>query len=209
MRAVSSGARRRPPGDEGRNGRRQDAGRAADRNVGLTRIACRCVALLLLGVVGALGLGVGDRIALRVTEWLEIDGDDVIDPDGAVTIPVLGRMALAPMTSAQVEAALAARLAERSASDATVILMVLECRPICISGQARDPGAIACRPGMTALQAIALAGRQSRDVPGGDILRLEREAIARRGSRPNVRRGARPPPSPGRDCTRRRAGTRP
>lgn len=92
--------------------------------------------------------------------WDALGGDMDVGPDGALTVPTLGPINVVGMGADQLGAEIGKRLQAKlgllDAPDATV--QVLAYPPIYIVGSVTAPGQYAFLPGMTVVQALALAG---------------------------------------------------
>ena len=114
----------------------------------------------------------GDTIELSVTGIGDLRARSMIGPDGDVTLPMLGQIKAAGSTladlRARVQNAFAAKPFRNRGQDGrdalTMIapeqvgMSIAEYRPIYLNGDVSKPGEQAFRPGMTARQAITLAG---------------------------------------------------
>jgi protein involved in polysaccharide export with SLBB domain len=112
-------------------------------------------------------------------EWKAFNTDYTVGASGRLGLPLVGEIDVTGMTTAQLSNAIGDRMQQRIglASPPDVAIEIIECRPIYLVGQIEKPGAFAYRPGLTVLQAIALAGGLRRPQLGS---RLERELIATR-----------------------------
>lgn len=99
-----------------------------------------------------------DRIAIRVQGQRELSADYRVNEDQTISIPVLGRVAIAHLDAAGLEKRLSQRLAELTGRQAFVTVEVIEYRPVFVSGFVNKPGTSPWKPGMTVLQAVTVAG---------------------------------------------------
>lgn len=155
-------------------------------------------------------IGPLDRINLRVVGWNEatgsfadsfeswdvVNGEYVVDEEGALTIPLAGRIFAEGFTvnnlaeSVAIELQLRLNLIEAP----SVSIQISQFRPIYLIGDVERPGAYEFSPGITPIRALAVAGgarrlrtidatpdeiRALRDIGALAELRLE---IARRGA---------------------------
>jgi polysaccharide biosynthesis/export protein ExoF len=145
-------------------------------------------ALALLGTVWSLPveaedytLDTGDTLRLHVHEWPDVSGRFTVDAIGQINLPMAGRINArgASVTEATelIQAALDARMQTQAGLNLTVDIETY--RPFYVLGTV-DAGAFEYRPGLTVLQAVALAGGPLRptDLAGA---RTERDAITARG----------------------------
>ena len=96
--------------------------------------------------------------------WEAVGGEFTVSQSGTISVPLIGSMPVANMDSTQLEASIANRLRKVldlvGALNATV--EVLEYPPIYVVGIVATPGEYRFRPGLTVLQALALAGGRYR-----------------------------------------------
>lgn len=96
--------------------------------------------------------------------WDALGGDMDVGPDGTLSVPTLGSIDVTGLSADQLGAEIGTRLQAKlgllDAPDATV--QVLAYPPIYIVGNVTAPGQYAFQPGMTVVQALALAGGERR-----------------------------------------------
>ena len=113
-------------------------------------------------------LGPQDKIKVSVIQWFSeagelrspINGEYTVSPNGNISLPLVGDVRamglqasdLAAVVSEKLQAKLS--LAERP----TTSIEIFQFRPFFVMGDLERPGEYAFRPGITALQAVALAG---------------------------------------------------
>jgi polysaccharide export outer membrane protein len=124
-------------------------------------------------------LQAGDTLEISVTTFPEVKQRVPIQLDGTISYPLIGRMPVAGLSAAELQAklqaALAAKVFRRRTPDGRessvvidpdeVTATVIEYRPIYVNGDVAKPGQQVYRPLMTVRQAIALAG-------GYDVMQL-------------------------------------
>ncbi|WP_197410757.1 polysaccharide biosynthesis/export family protein [Devosia epidermidihirudinis] len=110
--------------------------------------------------------------------WDALGGDFAVAPDGSLTVPTLGAIDVAGLSAEQLGTLIAERLQAKlgllDTPDASV--QVLEYPPVYVVGSVSTPGEYAFRPGMTVMQALAVAGGEQRlDSAGGlsETIRLQ------------------------------------
>jgi protein involved in polysaccharide export with SLBB domain len=137
-------------------------------------------------------LGPQDKVRVSVIEWFTgagelrspINGEYVVGPNGLISLPLVGDVkalglepaALANQVSERLQAKLS--LSERP----TTSIEIVQFRPFFAMGDLERPGEYAYRPGITALQAVSLAGgfyRAASPTPG----QAQREAAQAAGER--------------------------
>lgn len=108
------------------------------------------------------------RVSLRVLGFAELNGDYAIDA-GTISIPGVGRFDVSNKTIGQLESDLSQILGQAFRRDIAVSAEINRYNPYFVTGQVAQPGEIAWRPGLTLIQAIALAGgeQSSRFGAGG------------------------------------------
>ena len=139
-------------------------------NKGLARVALGIFAVMVCALVGGFSasvhaqaapvytLGPGDKVRLMIYGEDEISGEYELDGTGALTLPLVGEV---------LAGGLSVREAEQKINDAykgdylinpRVNVEVMNYRPIFILGEVKTPGNYAYINGMTALQAVTVAG---------------------------------------------------
>jgi len=136
-------------------------------------------------------LGALDKVRIKVWEWrpaqsdtfewTALNGEFTVDASGAVSLPIIGMIAVDGQTTAEVAVAVASRLKEVAglmrAPNAAV--EIAQYRPFYIVGAVEKPGEYPFRPGMSVLQAVSIAGGFHR--PETSLSRFERETIIAQG----------------------------
>lgn len=107
-------------------------------------------------------LGIGDRVQLRVfgNNGLNVERD--IDAEGIIEVGFIGTVVVAGRTVTEVRDEITQRLNDGFLVDPKVSFDVLQYRPIFILGQVAIPGDYPFKPGMTAREAVAIAGGFTR-----------------------------------------------
>jgi polysaccharide biosynthesis/export protein ExoF len=137
-------------------------------------------------------LGPQDKIRVSVIEWFTgagelrspINGEYMVSPNGFISLPLVGDVkalglepsSLATQVSEKLQAKLS--LSERPITS----IEIVQFRPFFVMGDLERPGEYAYRPGITALQAVSLAGglyRAASPTPA----QAQREAIQAAGER--------------------------
>jgi len=128
-----------------------------------------------------------DKLQLKVLEWLPakgeyrewtaVGGEYMVSPDRTITVPFVGTVSTASRSLGALAGDIADAL-QRGLSLPTrpeVNIEMLSRAPVYVLGGVQTPGKVEFTPGLSALQAIALAGGFYRG--GGGSLRLERDTI--------------------------------
>jgi exopolysaccharide production protein ExoF len=114
------------------------------------------------------GDGADPQGALRTFyQRMDLSGDYAIEPDGGISIPLLGRFQIEGRAVDEVRADLAASFNTVIGKNANVDVKILDRAPVYVVGPVKSPGAYKYVPRMIVLQALALAGGLDR---GGDNL---------------------------------------
>lgn len=115
-----------------------------------------------LGEVGAAGYVIGpkDMLEIRVIEIPELNVERRVSDDGSIALPLLGDLAVAELTAAQVRGKLETVLKEKYVNRANVSVVVKEFadKPVSVLGAVQTPGALRVSGKFTLLQAISAAG---------------------------------------------------
>ena len=109
-------------------------------------------------------LGVGDTVAVTVYGRAELSGRFPVSPDGTVGFPLLGNVAAAGLTPTELSTNLDRLLAEH-VPGLSVAVSVAQYAPVFVVGDVQTPGRYEYRPGMTALELVALGGGTRRVNP--------------------------------------------
>ena len=119
-------------------------------------------------------LGPGDQISLQVLHVEEINDKPVpIDMSGEIRVPVVGRIQVAGLTTAQVEAEIAKRLKSYLLHpDVSVSITEFRSQPVSVLGAVKTPGVQQVQGGKTLFEMLSLAG--GLDANAGSLLRLTR-----------------------------------
>lgn len=153
----------------------------------LNSLWCWTLGLLLaacLSTATAAGyaLGPDDRLIVRVSEWPDLTGEFAIGADGRISLPIVGDIPASGLQLGELAASIAQNLQQRAnlRELPSVILEMKQYRPFYILGDVQRPGEYPFRPGLTALQAVSIAGGYFRFTDPG-LLRLERDVLSGRG----------------------------
>lgn len=138
---------------------------------------------------GVYRLSAGDKISLRVVIWDEeerdyliwhaISGEFSVQSQGRVMVPLAGPLLAAGRTPEQLalDVAEALKSQVRSTTPPSTSVEVIEYGPFYILGDVENPGSYEARPGLTALQAFALAGAgRHLEAADGDTLSVLRDS---------------------------------
>jgi len=110
----------------------------------------------------------GDQLAITVLEDDTLNRQQLVLPDGSISVPLAGTIRASGRSVESVESAIADRLASNFAVRPSVFVSVVSVDetygtfPVYVMGQVATPGMVEVEPGTTLLQAIALAGGLDR-----------------------------------------------
>lgn len=111
--------------------------------------------------VGSPGLGAGDVFEIRVLGEEDLTAQYRVESDGTIDFPFLGRVEVAGLDSRHIAAAIRDGLMESDILvDPQVTVFVSEANSlrVTVMGAVAQPGTFPVTPGMTAAQAVSMAG---------------------------------------------------
>ena len=107
--------------------------------------------------------GIEPQGALRTFyQRMDLSGDYVIEQDGTISIPLLGRFQVEGRALDDVRADLATAFTAAIGRSSNIDIKIFDRSPIYVVGPVKNPGAYKYVPGMIVLHAIALAGGLDR-----------------------------------------------
>ncbi len=95
---------------------------------------------------------------------LDLTGEYVVDVDGSIIIPLVGRFVLAELSPQEAQARIKENYERVMDRGGDVHVSIAERQPVYVTGIVRAPGAFRYEPGMIAVQAITLAGGYDRNM---------------------------------------------
>ena len=116
----------------------------------------------------------GDALQVEIWREEELSGEFIVDEDGIVTLPLLGRITVTDVPARELEAELLERY-ERELRNPSIEITPL--RRVYVLGEVNEPGLFAVDPTVTLAGAVAMAGGANMQ---GDLKRLR---IMRDGER--------------------------
>ncbi len=127
-------------------------------------------------------VGRWDPVSESYTAWAEVGGSVTVQSDGSLTLPLVGRVEAAGLTTDTIAGTIATRLRDRIGlhSEVEAVVTIAEYAPIYVLGDVRAPGEYPFKPGMTVIQALSLAGGIDR--PGASFLQGDRGALTAQGN---------------------------
>jgi polysaccharide biosynthesis/export protein len=104
-------------------------------------------------------LASGDQVRIITYGEENLTGEFRVNDSGNISLPLVGSVHAAGLTSSELEGAVAAALRRGDlVRKASVAVEVVGYRSIYVLGEVNKPGQYAYQPGMTVLSAVALAG---------------------------------------------------
>jgi protein involved in polysaccharide export with SLBB domain len=103
-------------------------------------------------------LGTGDKVRVIVFGEDDLGGEFQIDSNGRISLPLIGEIQAAGETAASLEEAVEGKLANGYLQSPRVSVEITTYRPFYVIGEVNKPGEYPYVNGMSALNAIALAG---------------------------------------------------
>lgn len=103
-------------------------------------------------------LDAGDQLQITVLEQPDLTGAYTVDETGVITMPLIGSVAARGRTSQGLSSAIEVALQQGFLRSPDVTVQVSQYRPIFVLGEVGNPGQYAYLAGLTAQQAVALAG---------------------------------------------------
>ncbi len=103
-------------------------------------------------------LGPEDRLRLIVFGQDDLSNIYTIDGDGRISVPLIGLVTVAGLTTAEVESVVGDKLRNGFIRNPNVTVEVQTYRPFFILGQVRQPGQYPFQSGITVKSAVAIAG---------------------------------------------------
>jgi protein involved in polysaccharide export with SLBB domain len=103
-------------------------------------------------------LGAGDRLQIRTFNREDLSGAFEVRPPGTISFPLIGTIDVLGLTPTELERKIGERLASEYRVTASVNVEVSIYRPFYIMGDVMNPGKYPYSPGISILQAVAMAG---------------------------------------------------
>jgi len=100
----------------------------------------------------------GDELDLSIFARPDLSRVYRVRPDGTISLHIVGTIAAAGRTPADLEGDIKGRLAQSLSDTESVTLEVASYAPIIVSGDVDQPGAVPFRPGIDVRSAVALGG---------------------------------------------------
>ena len=146
-----------------------------------------------LGALDKLRVKVFEWRASRdeVFEWAALNAEYTIGASGKLSLPLIGEVPAAGLTTPELSQEIGDRLRERMglAARPDASIEIVQFRPFYITGEVERPGEYPYRPGLTVLQALTISGGLQRNADS-QFARLEREVIVSTGDLDSLAREA-------------------
>lgn len=110
------------------------------------------------GPVGPYRLGPGDKVRLKVYGDTDVNDQYEVNSAGYVSIPLVGQVKAAGLTTRQLEEALMSRMKGKIANDPKVNVEIATYAPFYVYGEVKKAGLYPFQPGITIADAVATAG---------------------------------------------------
>lgn len=103
-------------------------------------------------------LGIGDKVRINVYGQSELTNEYIVEPNGSISLPLVGTVGAAGFTSQEVKKMIVEKLQPDYMVNPQVSVEVTGFRSMYVLGEVRTPGKYEYVPNMTVMQAVALAG---------------------------------------------------
>ena len=100
----------------------------------------------------------GDHLRIKVYNDDTVSGDYAVGSNGHVSIPLVGDIEAAGLTTRQLEQKIVGRMKGKIARDPKINVQIVAYAPFYIYGEVKKAGEYPFRPGLTVADAIATAG---------------------------------------------------
>lgn len=129
-----------------------------------------------IGVAGSYKVGSGDVLDIAVFEVEELSKTAAVGAAGRISLPMLGEVPVAGLTTREIETDLEQRFAVKYLNDPQISVSVKEFRsqPVSIIGAVDRPGVYQLQGSRRLIEVLALAGGFAPDV--GDVITISRRS---------------------------------
>jgi polysaccharide biosynthesis/export protein len=121
-------------------------------------------------------VGAGDRLSIKVIGEQDLSGEYIVDATGVMSMPYVQSVTVAGLNTGQIEQLIIKRLKAGFLRDPKVSVQAVNLRPFYIMGEVTTGGSFPYQPGMTAQNAIAIAGGYAARADKGEVLLTRRTA---------------------------------
>lgn len=154
--------------------------RAPNRQVAGRIFLCLFAALLWVNITppaaagdGAYHVGPGDTLMVKVYGQETLTGQFRVGPDGSIGYPLLGDVDVGGFTTGEIAKRIGAELEEHVPSGNAVSVSIAEYASVFVLGEVEKPGPYPYRPGMIALELLAVGGGLKKPTLALDNNRLQ------------------------------------
>ena len=104
-------------------------------------------------------LAIGDKLRVEVYKDAQLSQSLQVRPDGKITLPLVGDITAAGLSSIELRDQIASALKEYVTNPVVTVIVVETVPPVIyVMGEVANPGAVALNSPMSVLQALAMAG---------------------------------------------------
>lgn len=103
-------------------------------------------------------LGVGDTVRINVYGQEEMSQEYKVEPDGVISLPLIGAIGASGYSTREIEDAIVAKLHPDYMVNPRVSVELVSFRSMYVLGEVQQPGQYEYVPNMTVMQAVAMAG---------------------------------------------------
>lgn len=124
---------------------------------------------------GPYRIGPGDVLSITVFGQEGLSGRFKVSADGTISYPLVGEIDVSDLTRPEIEHKVSRRLAEQVPTAGGISIDIAEYAPVFIIGDVMRPGRYEFRPGMIALELLAVGGGLERarlDQTGDPVLQM-------------------------------------
>jgi len=121
-------------------------------------------------------IGAGDSLTIRVVGQPDLTGDYIVDGSGLISFPLIKSVKVGGLSAPQVRQLVAARLRQGFLRNPSVSVQTTNLRPFFILGEVGRAGSFPYQNGMTAQNAIAIAGGYSPRANQKDVMLTRKDA---------------------------------
>lgn len=103
-------------------------------------------------------LGAGDRLRITVYGEEDLSGEYLVGSEGAISMPLIGKVSAANLTLAELQEAVSGYLCNGYIREPRVSVEVVNYRPFYIYGEVKNAGEFPYQAGISVMNAVAMAG---------------------------------------------------
>lgn len=122
---------------------------------------------------GAYHIGPGDTLKITVYGQETLTGQFRVGPDGGIGYPMLGQVDVAGLTPGEIAKRIGVELEKHVPSGNAISVSIEEYAPVFVLGEVEKPGPYPYRPGMIALELLAVGGGLKKPTLALDNSRIQ------------------------------------